>query len=691
MKKINYLLLLVALFWGFKATSQADLYLKNPKPTIQNITRFTKNSSGKLFAITPKEVLVTTDNGNNWSVYMEVEGALDITFKNGIGFIVGDDLVLKSEDDGDTWTSIDIGHADPDPFHSVNITDNGNFYINSKLSVYRMVPGGFEWAKIHEFQNSHRTVRTIFLNNDVAHIAGRHNRLWKSTDGGDSWTLTHGTTETTNDFTDIFFYNETIGFATGNDGIYRSVDSGNSWSRVEIFSDCSSVSLTSENTGYATCRQSVVKTTDQGNTWNEVNILNIHTGYDYLKTIFFLDSNTGFVGGDFGVLFSTNNAGTDWNNYSITNHPILDIDVVNENISYAVIGTDIFKSSDGGNTWITINGPGVPFLRRVDFIADGIGFLAAGNKIFKTTDDGQNWEDTTSTNTVHSLHFIDQQTGLYSDLSSNNQRTYRTTDGGNTWNLVDNLVFEKIVFPTSTIGYAVAKPVPGDPFQSKNIYKTLDGGETWTENYDSSFSNNLNSLYFIDENFGYAAGANGFILKTLNGGISWQQLSNGSLGTPNIFDILYLDGKLYITSGSSYFTSTNETSWTLAHEFGNTGVTNISSYQDFYFIYGGAGIIYSNVDSNASLSNENINANNSLGNVFPNPAQHSFIIQLPADDHVKGFSLFNIAGKEVLRKDYQNINHKREVILNNLSEGIYILKIVNSKGNILTKKVIISQ
>ncbi|MFY0631031.1 MAG: T9SS type A sorting domain-containing protein [Flavobacteriaceae bacterium] len=691
MRKNTYILLFFTLLSTLALLSQqVDIYLKNPLPTDQNITRFTENSSGKIFAITPEDLMVTSDDGNTWLVQEKITGAKDITFKNGLGYIVGDDLVLKSTDDGETWLPVDIGHTDTYAFHSVNITDNGNVFICSDYSLYKELP--HEWSKIHEFEFEAPTVRTIFLNDNVAHAVGKNNRIRKTINGGSSWQLTHGTVQGSNNFSDVFFVNETIGFATAREGIYKTTDTGNTWNVIDpSVEDFTSVFFTSENVGYVTDGQIIYKTEDSGNTWDEINIINDFSGYDYLNTIFFKDSNKGFVGGNMGVLFSTDDSGENWNNYSFTNRNFKDLDMVDSSVGYIVSDKDIFKTIDEGNTWLPLNNPISfnpisSFISYIEFVGNGIGYLAAGDKIYKTSDDGQNWTEIRNTFNIISMLFIDELNGYYSDSLSDDQFVYKTTDGGNTWISVADFAFEKMIFVSENRGFAIAKPDFNSNSSSKSIYKTEDGGNTWSLSYDSNFVEVVNGFYFINENIGYAVGNEGLILKTINGGVFWDELST-SLGSANVRDVIFLRGVLYILTNELFFASQDESNWSLVED---PYVTNITSIGDLFFLYGNVGRIYSNMPNN-TLSTEDINDKSILGNVFPNPTDNIFTIQLTLNSSIKSYSLYDLRGKEVLKKEYQVLKNLREVDIDNLSKGMYLLRVLNNEGEFFTKKIIVSK
>jgi len=75
-----------------------------------------------------------------------------------------------------------------------------------------------------------------------------------------------------------------------------------------------------------------------------------------------------------------------------------------------------------------------------------------------------------------------------------------------------------IYFTDDNKGYAV-----GD---SGTIIKTIDAGVNWTK-LASGTTNNLNSVYFVDANTGYAVGGLGTILKTIDAGTNWTALLSG--------------------------------------------------------------------------------------------------------------------------------------------------------------------
>ena len=56
--------------------------------------------------------------------------------------------------------------------------------------------------------------------------------------------------------------------------------------------------------------------------------------------------------------------------------------------------------------------------------------------------------------------------------------------------------------------------------------RSIDGGISW-ENINSSTGVRLNSVFFLNNNIGWAAGGYGKVVKTINGGNNWEVINTG--------------------------------------------------------------------------------------------------------------------------------------------------------------------
>ncbi len=88
--------------------------------------------------------------------------------------------------------------------------------------------------------------------------------------------------------------------------------------------------------------------------------------------------------------------------------------------------------------------------------------------------------------------------------------------------------------------------------QLGTILRTTDGGYTWEEPTDSlPVIASMYSIYFIDENIGFAGGANDLILKSINGGATWSEVPFES-GGGKIYSLYFADANIgWALSGTS--------------------------------------------------------------------------------------------------------------------------------------------
>ena len=101
------------------------------------------------------------------------------------------------------------------------------------------------------------------------------------------------------------------------------------------------------------------------------------------------------------------------------------------------------------------------------------------------------------------------------------------------------------------------------------ILKTTDGGSTWNEVHSAGFltTQNILAIYAYDKDLAYAGGANGVILKTTDGGQSWQDVSETSTTGASILSVVVPPSRAkqcYIgtNNGRIYRTINEGTDWT---------------------------------------------------------------------------------------------------------------------------------
>ncbi|MEO6695424.1 MAG: YCF48-related protein [Ignavibacteria bacterium] len=374
------------------------------------------------------------------------------------------------------------------------------------------------------------------------------------------------------------------------------------------------------NTGYAVGTVgTVIKTTNGGGNWELKNTSDL-----LLRSTNFYDENFGFAvtSGNGSILRSTN-GGTNWTEvFSGATTTMWDINFPTRNIGYAVgLAGLILKSTDSGVYWFQQNSGTGSNLYNVDFI-DSLNGVVGGNVILsKTSNGGQNWISQSigfinPFTQISSVEFVDQNT-IYG-LASGDNRMYKTTDGGNSWNglplpLTGNDIERNISFADVNNGIMVT--------DFGYIEKTTDGAVTWI--IDSSFKPRypqiavLRNVDYVDLNNAYVSGSGGRIIKTTNGGINWNTTTGGRTNLTSNNFTNENTGFTVGNDGTILKTTNAGTNWILRSS--NT-IQNLNSVHfpssNTGYICGDTGIILKTIDAGENWIALNSNVIKNLKSVF---------------------------------------------------------------------------
>ena len=529
-KKLLFLLCIIICF--NKIQSQTNWELLNPKPTPNTGKDIDFISSSIGYLITPNDLLETTDSGASWQKKLNISGGNDMSFYSTHGYIVGDyGYVLKSTDNGTSWTQIDTGFYES--FNTVNIIDENNIILSTAISIVKSIDGGITWKNLSV--PSTMVIKTFFVNSLVGHAVTNDGKILKTIDGGQNWYVTQSTNTSPSGYFTVYFVNENIGFATReHDDMFKTTDGGETWVQLSgINTAMFDLHFINENIGFATGEfGATFKTADGGITWTPIFIKDGYYGDTEMYGIYFLDENIGYATGVHGRIVKTIDGGKTWIQNSITYDNISQITFLTSNIGYCLVGNSFLKTTDAGKTWNNIGSPlQNEYTGRFDFINEKIGFALVGGtlgtsgntgSVFKTTDGGISWAKMNNdyqiiTENLYSIDFINENIGYVSG-GFNQRKVLKTTDGGHNWTQVADQVFGKIQFINEQVGYANRI---GNYYGA--IYKTIDGGNTWNISIELE-GEDIQDFDFVDENNGYFVGDQKLIYKTNDGGINWVKL-----------------------------------------------------------------------------------------------------------------------------------------------------------------------
>lgn len=216
------------------------------------------------------------------------------------------------------------------------------------------------------------------------------------------------------------------------------------------------------------------------------------------------------------------------------------------------------QAQDAGPAWVKL--PTEPYRGKQDdvvFVDAMTGWYGNGaGKLFKTTDGGQTWVkqmDKPGT-FVRALGFVDAGLGFLGNIGpdyfpgvTDATPLYRTRDGGTSWEAVTidgppmtgicAIDVHKASFINAgVLDHRVTIRAGGRVGGPAQLATSRDGGETWTSEDLSALTAMILDVHFVDERIGFICGASdtevtqsrAVILRTGDGGRSWSRVHEGT-------------------------------------------------------------------------------------------------------------------------------------------------------------------
>ncbi|MFC2113552.1 T9SS type A sorting domain-containing protein [Bacteroidota bacterium] len=249
-------------------------------------------------------------------------------------------------------------------------------------------------------------------------------------------------------------------YATQNDGIYKSINGGEGWTNVDFlgYDDVTSIVLNPlyPDTLYVgveaigTGGTGIYRSSNRGNAWTQVlsavsvRCLAID---DSEPHIVYAGTVTNSMTGDAEGIYKSHNGGETWipRNGELTNLEInyLSLNPGNPEVLYAGTSTGIFKSNNGGSSWFGASTglPGGSIILSLAVNMHDTSMVIAGTNgdgLYRSTNGGSDWN---AANTglgglqVNFVAFHPTVAGIvYAGLDAG---LYRSYNNGNSWEKVD--------------------------------------------------------------------------------------------------------------------------------------------------------------------------------------------------------------------------------------------------------------
>jgi photosystem II stability/assembly factor-like uncharacterized protein len=163
---------------------------------------------------------------------------------------------------------------------------------------------------------------------------------------------------------------------------------------------------------------------------------------------------------------------------------------------------EIWATKDGGNTWeLQFYDPNLTQFMNYIEMFDSLNGVAMGDAptptdpalFLRTTDGGKNWTSMnpdeliglSSGDVWRRVDFVDINVGYFYSTgeSPQSQKLYKTTDGGNDWEIVsDTIACRTIKFFDENLGIINGVHLV-DSLCVPQMYRTKDGGQSWEDIY----------------------------------------------------------------------------------------------------------------------------------------------------------------------------------------------------------------
>ncbi len=381
-------------------------------------------------------------------------------------------------------------------------------------------------------------------------------------------------------------------------------------------------------------------------------------------------------------------------------------------------------------------------LYRLYFLDNDNGWIIGEKIILKTVNGGQEWVDKSPSIAFDvyykSLWFTDTNTGYIGcyfrsgTMQSANPYPVKTFNGGSTWEYETSVVLTysqyggindvffidelKGWMVRSNVLYEASQGISGDFslhslfaerlysvfFINQNvgwaagnngfITKTLDGGQTWND-LTTAITNDLKSVYFVNDNIGWAVGYIddiGRIIKTTDGGETWYQVNHPSLIKLN--RVQFVNDNIGWACGSKEENSeergvilyTNDGGENWSEQFAFSEVSKINSLFFTDELTGWAvcsdGIVLKTTNAGGT-SFEGVNEDSYFShslNVQPNPFTNSTTIQYELKQSEKvTLIIYDFLGKQVYQTNQyqQQGNQQLQWNADGYVDGVYYYRL----------------
>jgi photosystem II stability/assembly factor-like uncharacterized protein len=271
----------------------------------------------------------------------------------------------------------------------------------------------------------------------------------------------------------------------------------------------------------------ILHSADRGQTWE----IQASPTQRALYSVQFVEPLTGWISGSYGTALHTRDGGKSWRASSVaTSEHLFASDWRSESHGWFVGSRGItIRTSDGGRSWTKSSVPGDFTFSAVKFVSALRGWVAGEfGVIFRTEDGGKTWEKQKSPIEVSFASGASQN--LFALLFPSPSVGYAFGLDGVVLRTHDGAAWEIVRQPESTNGAthhlfaAAAFNEHISAVGERGTLLQLDSLSQWRRADLQIPRLSLNAIAFGSDGFGLMVGNRGLVVRTADGGKTWQRL-----------------------------------------------------------------------------------------------------------------------------------------------------------------------
>jgi photosystem II stability/assembly factor-like uncharacterized protein len=403
------------------------------------------------------------------------------------------------------------------------------------------------WTSIGPNGGTVRAVAIDPANPSIVYAGAAGGGIFKSTDGGSHWSAANlglDSRATIVNAIVIDTITPSTVYAATRVGLFKSVDRGATWNATPLMAEVVAVAIdpATPTTLYAATRENgLVKITSAGGSSLLVDSRVQAVVVDPLTP------STVYAGTDSG-LFKSSDGGASWSMTSLGAYNIetLAIDPRNPTTVYASVSFqkcqyfddyevcddyfDLFKSADGGSTWIAteagLNGSAV-YALAIDPVSSDTLYGGTNVGIFKTTNGGGGWNIVANglSVTSQSAIAVNPLAPSLVYVGTDERGVFKTTDAGGLWTASNTGLVSTYVQTLAIDPHAPNTLYAGT---SIGVFKSTNAGGSWNEANTGLTSRYIQALAIDPQNpatlYAAAFGTGAFVFKSTDGAASWTTI-----------------------------------------------------------------------------------------------------------------------------------------------------------------------